>query len=324
MGFFSKVFKSKEKRLNAQKYKLGMKKTRDSVFNNLKDLLNSSSLISEDLFDELEEIFIMADIGVDTVVKFVNHLRNTVKLNSIKSPIDLYDVIIEEMYKLYTSDDIVSSNLDIQKDRLNIVLFVGVNGVGKTTSIAKVANEYIKKGKKVMLVAGDTFRAGAIEQLKIWAERVNAEFYCSDEGSDPSSVMYDAISIAKKSNVDIILCDTAGRLQNKKNLMNELEKINRVIGREIEGAPHETLLVIDATTGQNGLSQAKIFNEVTNISGIILTKLDGTAKGGIVLAIREELGIPIKYVGLGEKLDDLEHFDIEEYLFGMFGDVIDD
>ena len=321
MGFFVNLFKSKEKRRKAQKYKVGMKKTRESVFHNLKDLLDSSELISDDLFDELEEIFIMADIGVDTVVKFVDHLRDSVDLKDINTPEKLYDLIIEEMYKLYVQDDIMISNLDIQNERLNIVLFVGVNGVGKTTTIGKVANEYINKGKKVMLVAGDTFRAGAINQLRIWADRVNADFFSREEGSDPSSVMYDAIQKAKETDVDIILCDTAGRLQNKKNLMNELDKINRVIGREIEGAPHETLLVVDATTGQNGLSQAKIFNEVTNISGIVLTKLDGTAKGGIVLAIKEELGIPIKYVGLGEKLDDLEHFDIEEYLFGMFGDV---
>lgn len=321
MGFFGNMFKSKEKRINAQKYKVGMKKTRESVFHNLKNLLETSTLISDDLFDELEEIFIMADIGVDTVVKFVNHLRDSVDIKNINSPDKLYDLIIEEMYKLYVQDDIVISNLDIQNNRLNIVLFVGVNGVGKTTTIGKVAYEYIKKGKKVMLVAGDTFRAGAINQLKIWAERVEAEFYAKEEGSDPSSVMFDAIRKAKESDVDLILCDTAGRLQNKKNLMNELDKINRVISREENGAPHETLLVVDATTGQNGLSQAKIFNEVTHISGIVLTKLDGTAKGGIVLAIKEELGIPIKYVGLGEKIDDLEHFDIEEYLFGMFGDV---
>jgi len=321
MGFFSNIFKSKEKRLNAQKYKLGMEKTRSSVFNNLKSLIDSSDLISEDLFDELEEIFIMSDIGVDTVVRFVDHLRDTVSVNEIKNPAMLMDLIVEEMYKLYVKDDIVSSNLDIRDNRLNAVLVVGVNGVGKTTSIGKIANEYIKKGNKVMLVAGDTFRAGAINQLKIWADRVGAMFFSKDEGSDPSSVMFDAIKYAKENNVDIMICDTAGRLQNKKNLMGELDKINRVINREIEGAPHETLLVVDATTGQNGLSQAKIFNEVTSISGIVLTKLDSTAKGGIVLAIKEELNIPIKYVGLGEKIDDLEHFDIEEYLFGMFGEV---
>lgn len=321
MSFFSTLFSSKEKRKNAQKYKLGMSKTRNNVFGNLKTLLDSSSLIKDDLFDDLEEIFIMADIGVDTVVKFVEHLREKVKVDKITSTKDLKELIVEEMFKLYVKDDIVSSNLDIQNNRLNIVLFVGVNGAGKTTTISKVAHEYIKKGKKVLMVAGDTFRAGAINQLKIWSERVGADFYAKAEGSDPSSVMFDAISYANENDIDIILCDTAGRLQNKVNLMKELEKINKVINRECPGAPHETLLVIDATTGQNGLSQAKIFNEVTKISGIVLTKLDGTAKGGIVLAIKDEMDIPIKYVGLGEKIDDLEHFDIEEYIYGMFLDI---
>lgn len=321
MGFFNTLFRSKEKRKNAQKYKLGMSKTRNDVFSNLKTLLDSSSLIKDDLFDELEEIFITADIGVDTVLKFVDHLRVKVRVENITSTTDLKELIVEEMFKLYVKEDIVSSNLDILDNRINVVLFVGVNGAGKTTTISKVAYEYIKKKKKVLMVAGDTFRAGAIDQLKIWSERVGADFYAKEEGSDPSSVMFDAIGYAKNNNIDIILCDTAGRLQNKVNLMKELEKINKVIGREIEGAPHETLLVVDATTGQNGLSQAKIFNEVTNITGIVLTKLDGTAKGGIVLAIKDELGIPIKYVGLGEKMNDLEHFDIEEYIYGMFVDI---
>ncbi len=321
MGVFRNLFKSKAKRVNAQKYRLGMSRTRAGVFSNLKLLLETSQIINDDLFDELEELFIMADIGVDTVIKFVNHLRDTVQLNNISSPRDLKEIIIEEMFKLYVKDEIVSSNLDIQKDRLNIVLFVGVNGAGKTTTIGKVANEYISKGKKVLMVAGDTFRAGAINQLKIWSEKVNASFYAKEAGSDPSSVMFDAIKYARENDIEIILCDTAGRLQNKVNLMKELGKISKVITRECEGAPHETLLVVDATTGQNGLSQAKIFNEVTNITGIVLTKLDGTAKGGIVLAIKDELNIPIKYVGLGEKIDDLEHFDIEEYIYGMFSDI---
>lgn len=318
MSFFKSFFGSKEKRKSAQKYKIGMSKTRDNVFSNLKTLLDSSSLIGEELFDELEEVFIMADIGVNTVVKFVDHLREKVQVDNISSTNDLKELIVEEMFKLYVKEDVVNSNLNIVHDRINVVLFVGVNGAGKTTTIGKVANEYIKKGKKVLMVAGDTFRAGAIEQLRIWSTRVGADFYAKDEGSDPSSVMYDAIYYAKENKIDIVLCDTAGRLQNKVNLMKELQKINKVIGREIDGAPHETLLVIDATTGQNGLSQAKIFNEVTKITGIVLTKLDGTAKGGIVLAIKDELGIPIKYVGLGEKIDDLEHFDIEEYIYGMF------
>ncbi len=321
MGFFGNLFRSKEKKLEAQKYKIGMAKTRSSVLSNLKVLLDSSDEINDDLFDELEEIFIMADIGVSTVIKIVNHLRDAVEVNNIKKPEDLKELIVEEMFKLYVNDEIVSSNLDVQPKRVNVILFVGVNGVGKTTTIGKVAHEYIKKGKRVLMVAGDTFRAGAINQLRIWAERVSSDFYSKEEGSDPSSVMFDAINYAKENNIDIILCDTAGRLQNKKNLMKELEKINKVISREISDAPHETLLVVDATTGQNGLTQAKIFNEVTNISGIVLTKLDGTAKGGIVLAIRDEMGTPIKYVGLGEKIDDLEHFDIEEYIYGMFSDI---
>ena len=322
MGFFSKIFKTKERRLNAQKYKIGMSKTRDSVFGNIKELIEQSDNVNDDLFDALEEILIMADVGVTTVVKFVDHLRRNIKMKKISDADELMDRIVEEMYKVYMKDDEVVAELDIQDKRVNVVLFVGVNGVGKTTTISKVAHEYIQKGKKVMLVAGDTFRAGAIEQLRIWSERVGGLFYAKEEGSDPSSVMYDAIQYAKENDVDVILCDTAGRLQNKKNLMSELDKINRVISREIEDAPHETLLVVDATTGQNGLSQAKIFNEVTKISGIVLTKLDGTAKGGIVLAIREELGIPIKYVGLGETINDLEHFDFEEYLYGMFGDIL--
>ncbi|MCK5387975.1 MAG: signal recognition particle-docking protein FtsY, partial [Candidatus Izimaplasma sp.] len=305
MGFFDKLFKSKEKRKNAQKYKLGMSKTRSGIFSNLKDLIESSSIISDELFSEIEELFIMADIGVDTVIRFVNHLRDTVEIEDITSPNDLKELIVEEMFKLYVKGEIVSSNLDIVDGRTNILLFVGVNGAGKTTTIGKIAYEYIQKEKKVLMVAGDTFRAGAINQLKIWSERVGASFYSKEIGSDPSSVMFDAIKYAEKNEIDIILCDTAGRLQNKVNLMKELGKINKVIAREYEGAPHETLLVVDATTGQNGLSQARIFNEVTNITGVILTKLDGTAKGGIVLAIKDELNIPIKYVGLGEKLDDL-------------------
>jgi fused signal recognition particle receptor len=323
MGIFSKIFQSKEKRKNAQKYKIGMEKTRSSVLGNLQVLLNSSTKINDTLYDELEEIFIMADIGVDTVIKIVDHLRKKVEIDQVTQPKDLTDMIVDEMFQLYVRDEIVSSNLDIQDNRLNVVLFVGVNGVGKTTTIGKVAHQYQQRGKKVMMVAGDTFRAGAINQLRIWSERVGSLFYAKEAGSDPSSVMFDAIQYAKEQDVDIILCDTAGRLQNKTNLMKELEKIHRVIEREIEGAPHETLLVIDATTGQNGLSQAKIFHEVTKITGVILTKLDGTAKGGIVLAIRDELDIPIKYIGLGEGLDDLEYFDIEEYIYGMFSDVIE-
>jgi fused signal recognition particle receptor len=318
MGLFTRLFRSDKKRIKQEKYKIGMAKTRSGVLSNLKELLASSTVMNDDFFDELEEIFIMADIGVNTVVKIVDHLRHEVEVSRINNVEDLKETLIDQLFKIYIKDEIVSSNLDVMDGRVNVVLFVGVNGVGKTTTIAKVAHEYKKRNKKILMVAGDTFRAGAINQLKIWAQRVGVEFFSKEEGSDPSSVMFDAIQYAKDNDIDLILCDTAGRLQNKKNLMMELEKIHKVISREIEGAPHETLLVVDATTGQNGLTQAQLFNEVTNISGIVLTKLDGTAKGGIVLAIRDELGIPIKYIGLGEKMDDLEHFDIEEYIYGMF------
>lgn len=318
MGFFKNLFQSKQQKRQAEKYKIGMAKTRHGVLDHIKELLDGATDIGDDLFDELEDVFIMADIGVDTVINIVGHLRERVELAGITDVEELKEILIDELFKLYVKDSIVSSNLDIQAHRTNVVLFVGVNGVGKTTTIAKVAHEYKQKGKSVMLVAGDTFRAGAIEQLRIWADRVGVRFFAKDPGSDPSSVMYDAIALAEQEGIDLVLCDTAGRLQNKTNLMKELEKVHRVIAQKIEGAPHETLLVIDATTGQNGLSQAKLFHEVTSVSGIVLTKLDGTAKGGIVLAIRDELDIPIKYVGLGEKMDDLMHFDIEEYIYGMF------
>ncbi len=320
MGFFKNLINKNEKKQKSEKYRIGMEKTRSGVFGSLNSLLSSGNIIDESLFEELEEVFIMADIGVNTVLKFVAQIRETVELNDIINPTELKDIIVEEMFKIYVGDEVVSSNLDLDQD-VNVVLFVGVNGVGKTTTIGKIANEYINKNKKVLMVAGDTFRAGAIEQLKIWAERVGSEFYSKAEGSDPSSVIYDAIEYAKENSIDLVLVDTAGRLQNKVNLMNELEKINRIIKKQIASAPQETLLVIDATTGQNGLSQAKIFDEVTDITGIVLTKLDGTAKGGIALGIKDELNIPIKYIGLGEQLDDLEHFDIEDYIYGMFVDL---
>ncbi len=321
MGFIKKLFQSKKRKDQAQKYNIGMQKTREGVFNRLNDILESNAVIDDELFDEIEELFIMADMGVDTVIKLVNHLRETVELKTIKDPEALKEIIVEEMFKRYVQEDIIDTNLQLTDD-LSVLLFVGVNGVGKTTTIAKVAYLLKQEGKRVMMVAGDTFRAGAINQLRTWSERVDCAFYEKPQGSDPSSVMFDAIQEAKKQGIDVLLCDTAGRLQNKQNLMKELEKIHRVIGREIEGAPHETLLVLDATTGQNGLSQAKIFNDVTQLTGVVLTKLDGTAKGGIALAIKESTGIPIKLIGLGEKLEDLEYFDIEEYIYGLFADVI--
>ena len=299
-------------------------KTREGALATLKEVLSKSNKIDDDLFDELEEIFIMADIGVDTVVSFIDSLKDEVYHKKISDPLLLQEIIIDKMFEIYLNGEIVNANLNLNKNGLSVILFVGVNGVGKTTSIAKIANSYKKQGKKVLLAAGDTFRAGAVAQLDVWAKRIGVDIVVKPDGSDPSSVMYDAIKKAQAENYDILLCDTAGRLQNKVNLMNELAKMKRVLQKECPEAPHETLLVVDATTGQNGMSQAKAFKEATDVSGVILTKLDGTSKGGIVLAIRHEMGIPIKYVGLGEGVDDLEVFDIEQYLYGLFADFFEE
>lgn len=324
MGIFS-IFKSKKKKEEASKYRIGMEKTRkSSAFSRLANLFKSHSQIDDDLFDELEEIFVMADIGVDTVVKFIDELKNDERVKGLSSAKDLQPIIIDKMFDIYLKGEVVNTNLNFNKSGLSVFLFVGVNGTGKTTTIAKIASKLKNEGKKVLVAAGDTFRAGASEQLEVWGKRIGFEVVTKDYGSDPSSVIYDAISKAKKENYDVLLCDTAGRLQTKVNLMKELEKIKKVISREVEGAPQDTLLVIDATTGQNGLSQAKAFIEATEVTGVVLTKLDGTAKGGIVLAIRDMYNIPIKFVGLGEKVEDLEYFDIEKYVYGLFAEMIDD
>ncbi len=324
MGIFS-IFKSKKKKEEASKYRIGMEKTRkSSAFSRLANLFKSHSQIDDDLFDELEEIFVMADIGVDTVVKFIDELKNDERVKGLSSAKDLQPIIIDKMFDIYLKGEVVNTNLNFNKNGLSVFLFVGVNGTGKTTTIAKIASKLKSEGKKVLVAAGDTFRAGASEQLEVWGKRIGFEVVTKDYGSDPSSVIYDAISKAKKENYDVLLCDTAGRLQTKINLMKELEKIKKVISREVEGAPQDTLLVIDATTGQNGLSQAKAFIEATEVTGVVLTKLDGTAKGGIVLAIRDMYNIPIKFVGLGEKVEDLEYFDIEKYVYGLFAEMIDD
>ena len=265
----------------------------------------------------IQKLLISADIGVNTVMTFVDKLKDRVKKENIEDFEYLKEVIVDELFMIYVGDDILSSKLNIEDGKLNVILFVGVNGVGKTTSIAKIGNKLIKDGNKVMLIAGDTFRAGAVTQLKEWASRIKADFF-GDNRTDPSAVIFDGLKKAINDNVDVVLIDTAGRLQNKVNLMKELEKMNKVISDVVPNNPCETLLVIDATTGQNGISQAKSFKEITNITGIILTKLDGTAKGGIVLAIRELVNIPVKFVGLGEKETDLIPFDIEKYIYGLF------
>lgn len=322
MGLFDKIKKvfSAGKNESVEKYDKGLEKTRKEFVSELSKLSRKYKNIDDNYFEELEDILIMADIGVDTVVKFVDLLRTRVKSEKIEDASVLKDIIIDELFVMYVNNDIIDSKIHYSDNGPTVILFVGVNGVGKTTSIGKLAHQLKSQGKKVLLVAGDTFRAGAIEQLIEWGSKVDVEVVTS-QSKDPSSVMYDGLEKAKNEEFDVVLIDTAGRLQNKENLMRELEKVNRVVKKIIPDAPHETLLVIDATTGQNGISQAKSFKEITDITGVVLTKLDGTAKGGIVLAIKESVGIPVKYVGLGEGVDDLEKFDIEKYIYGLFKDL---
>ncbi|MCM3110182.1 signal recognition particle-docking protein FtsY [Lederbergia lenta] len=325
MSFFKKL---KEKFTTStdsvsEKFKDGLEKTRSNFSGKMNELVARYRKVDEDFFEELEEILIQADVGFETVMQLVEELKLEVKKQNIKNPADVQSVISEKLVEIYEAGDQSTANLNIQNDGLTVILFVGVNGVGKTTTIGKLAHKLKQEDKKVILAAGDTFRAGAIEQLEVWGDRVGVDVIKQAEGSDPAAVMYDAIQAAKARQADVLLCDTAGRLQNKVNLMKELEKVKRVIEREVPGAPHEVLLVLDATTGQNALIQAKTFKEATNVSGIVLSKLDGTAKGGIVLAIRNELYIPVKFVGLGEKMDDLQEFDAEKYVYGLFSDSIE-
>ena len=310
----------KEEKEDLVSYEEGLKKTRN-VFVNKLNLLNSKhKKVSEEYFEELEEILIMADIGVNTVMAFIDKLKSRVKHENIVDSKDLLEIIVDEMFIIYVGNDILTSKINYVSEGPTVILFVGVNGAGKTTTIGKLAHKLKKEGKKVMMIAGDTFRAGAVEQIEEWGKRVDCTVISKDT-TDAASVIFDGLSKAKEENYDVVLVDTAGRLQNKDNLMRELEKINKVIGKIIPEAPHETLLVIDATTGQNGISQAKNFKEITNITGIVLSKLDGTAKGGIVLAIKESVNLPVKFVGMGEKLDDLRVFDIEKYIYGLFKDL---
>ena len=325
MSFFKKLTEKITKQTESvtEKFKDGLSKTRNNFSEKVNDLVSRYRKVDEDFFEELEEILIGADVGFDTVMTLIDELKKEVKKKNIQDPKEVQDVIIEKLVAIYESGEQSSTELNIQENELTVILFVGVNGVGKTTTIGKLASKFKNEGKKVLMAAGDTFRAGAIEQLEVWGERVGVDVIKQSAGSDPAAVMFDAIQAAKSRKVDILLCDTAGRLQNKVNLMKELEKVKRVIEREISGAPHEVLLVLDATTGQNAMVQAKTFKEATNVTGIVLTKLDGTAKGGIVLAIRNELDIPVKFVGLGEKMDDLQVFDAEKYVYGLFADLVD-
>ena len=329
MSFFSKLkdkfIKKEEKEPKEEKeslevYDKGLTKSRNTFSSRLLDLTKRYNKINEEYFEELEEILIMADIGVNTVMNFMDKLRKRVKEEKITDPEFLKEVIVDELFIIYVSGEVLSTNLKRSDSNPTVYLFVGVNGVGKT----KLASKEKEKNRKVLLIAGDTFRAGATKQLKEWAERIGVDFYGKHEGVDPASVIYEGLEYAINNDIDTVLIDTAGRLQNKTNLMMELEKINRVIKKVIDRTPDETLLVIDATTGQNGISQAKAFKEITDLTGIILTKLDGTAKGGIVLAIKEEVNLPVKYIGLGETAKDLQEFDIEKYIYSLFKDFMED
>ena len=319
MNFFKNIKKifDKNKDEEVKKYEEGLTKTRNDFVNKLNFLGIKYTKIDDTLFDELEEILIMSDIGVTTAINLTEKLKKRVKDEKIENFDYLKEIIVDELLLIYVNGEILSSKINFGENGKTVVLFVGVNGVGKTTSIAKLAKKMKDNGKTVMLIAADTFRAGAVEQLKTWAEKLKVNFY-GKENSDPASVVFDGLNEAKEKNIDVVLIDTAGRLHNKVNLMKELEKINKVISSIIPGAPNETLLVIDATTGQNAVEQAKSFKDIVNITGIVLTKLDGTAKGGIVLAIKEATNIPVKFVGLGEKEDDMITFDIEKYIYGLF------
>nr|WP_316621356.1 signal recognition particle-docking protein FtsY [uncultured Ruminococcus sp.] len=301
MGFFKKL-------------KEGLKKTRDSVVGQIDSMLQTFTVIDDELFEELEELLVMGDVGVETANKICGMLRVRVREKSISKPAKIMNEIAEISADILSQD----GNAMVLNTKPSIILVIGVNGVGKTTSIGKIANYYVNQGKKVTLAAADTFRAAAIDQLKIWADRSGADIVAQGEGSDPAAVVFDAISSAKAKGSDIIIVDTAGRLHNKKHLMDELAKIRRVIDRELPDADKEALLVLDATTGQNAVNQAVEFAKATGITGIVLTKLDGTAKGGVVLAIKDTLGIPVKFIGVGEKVDDLQPFDPLEFSKALF------
>jgi fused signal recognition particle receptor len=300
-GFFSKLV-------------AGLSKTRDNIVAGIESIFTGFSNIDDDFYEELEEILIMADLGINTTVSIIEDLKQKVKDNKIKEPKDCKELLIQSIM-----DQMKVTEAEYEfENRKSIVMLIGVNGVGKTTSAGKLAGQFKDNGKKVLVAAADTFRAAAIEQLTEWCNRAGVEIIAQKEGSDPAAVIYDAVTAAKARNADILICDTAGRLHNKKNLMEELRKIDRVISREYPDAHRETFVVLDGTTGQNALAQAKQFNEIAEITGIILTKLDGTAKGGIAIAIQSELGIPVKYIGIGEHIDDLQKFDAKDFVNALF------
>ena len=327
MGFFTQI---KEKLVGKstkqnEKYVVGLDKSSETFSDRINELAARFREINDEHFEELENILIMADVGVSMVMKIVSEIKTEVRIRNITDPREINDIIVDKMFVIYANESVMSTKINYAAEGLTVILMVGVNGAGKTTTIGKLAHRIVHdEGKKVVVAAGDTFRAGAIDQLAVWAERVGVDIVKGKEGGDPSAVVFDALNKAKETGADVLICDTAGRLQNKVNLMNELEKMNRIIKRVVPEGPHETLLVVDATTGQNGVSQAIEFSKNTDITGIVLTKMDGTAKGGIVLSIKDQLNIPVKFIGLGEQVDDLQEFDLEQYIYGLCKGLVEE
>lgn len=317
MGLISFLKSKFKKNEETQKYSDGLTKSRANFSNKLSSLSKRYKTVNQDYFDELEEILIESDVGVNLTLSIIEDVLETSKKEKISEPEKINEILVDRMFVGYAEKGDIANELIFKEGIPTVLLVVGVNGVGKTTTIAKLAYRYIKQNKKVLLVAADTFRAGAVEQLKVWAERLNIDIVYGKENGDPASVAYDGVKKAIEKNIDLVIVDTAGRLQTKNNLMLELSKIKRVLSKEIESAPQETFLVIDATTGQNGVIQAKAFKEVTDLTGVVITKMDGTSKGGIILAIRDEIGVPVRFIGLGEKMEDLEEFDLDKYLYAL-------
>ena len=315
ISFLKNKFKKKDETVDT--YSQGMEKSRKNFSNKLTNLSQRYKTVNQEYFEELEQILIESDVGINLTLKIIDEVLEQSKLEKITEPSKINEILVDKMFVDYASKGDIINELSFEKGIPTVLLVVGVNGVGKTTTIAKLANRYKEMGKKVVLVAADTFRAGAIEQLTVWANRLGVQIVSGAPEADPASVAYDGVKKALEANADLVIVDTAGRLQTKNNLMAELAKIKRVIGKEIEGAPQETFLIIDATTGQNGVMQAKAFAEVTNLTGVVITKMDGTSKGGIILAIRDEIDVPVRFIGLGEKMSDLMEFDLDKYLYGL-------
>ena len=315
ISFLKNKFKKKDESVDT--YSQGMEKSRQNFSNKLTNLSLRYKTVNQEYFEELEQILIESDVGINLTLKIIDEVLEQSRLEKITEPTKINEILVDKMFVDYASKGDIINELSFKKGIPTVLLVVGVNGVGKTTTIAKLANRYKEMGKKVVLVAADTFRAGAVEQLSVWAERLGVQIITGAPEADPASVAYDGVKKALEVNADLVIVDTAGRLQTKNNLMAELAKIKRVIGKEIEGAPQETFLIIDATTGQNGVMQAKAFAEVTNLTGVVITKMDGTSKGGIILAIRDEIGVPVRFIGLGEKMSDLMEFDLDKYLYGL-------